>query len=448
MRLAKSLVLLIVLTGSPLFAQLAVQSTDNVLEDGSAFLWVEGEHATELGGDDPAVGYLVVDNVNPIQSIAETADGTPVPKGGIDILPADTNASGGAALLDQLGGGRHTNTATWEVQFAIPATYYLYVHATIFNSDANTSYSNEDSFFLPPAFNMNSREDWIGFEGVDDQGEPMIGDTDQDGWMPVFNNKQVWDLGFPVTHNNTNEDFWDGTFHWMFADYAIESNADGGYVDDYGIAIKYEVKPEDVGVPMTFEISTREHYSAIDGLLFSTSDALLIEYGQEDMDGFFLNPDTGGLPGDYNADGLLTAVDIDTLSDAVSTGLSDSIYDLNNDGSVNADDRVTWVNELRNTYFGDSNLDGEFGTADLVAVFAAGEYEDAIAGNSGWAEGDWNGDGDFNTSDLVTAFEQGGFELGPRGGVAAVPEPNWFAWVALLTGVAVRRMVRQTRSQR
>ncbi|MEZ6119376.1 MAG: hypothetical protein R3C28_22805 [Pirellulaceae bacterium] len=59
---------------------------------------------------------------------------------------------------------------------------------------------------------------------------------------------------------------------------------------------------------------------------------------------------------------------------------------------------------------GDSNRDGRFDSADLVAVFQAGEYEDAIAGNSEWAEGDWNGDGDFNTADLVFAFQAGTYQ--------------------------------------
>ncbi|MEZ6115892.1 MAG: PEP-CTERM sorting domain-containing protein [Pirellulaceae bacterium] len=146
------------------------------------------------------------------------------------------------------------------------------------------------------------------------------------------------------------------------------------------------------------------------------------------------------VPGDYNADSQLTAEDIDTLSTAVRDGLTGSEYDLNGDGSVNDADRTAWVVELRNTYFGDSNLDGEFGTGDLVAVFAAGEYEDTTPGNSGWATGDWNGDGDFNTSDLVTAFGQGGFELGPREAVAAVPEPASFTLLLTgLLGLSLRR---------
>ena len=109
-----------------------------------------------------------------------------------------------------------------------------------------------------------------------------------------------------------------------------------------------------------------------------------------------------GEPCDVNLDGVCDASDIDLLS---------------------GDDRTNWIENLMNTYIGDSNLDGEFNSTDFVVVFSAGEYEDAIAGNSGWADGDWNGDGDFNSSDFVAAFSDGGYEMGPRL-VAAVPEPS------------------------
>ncbi len=138
------------------------------------------------------------------------------------------------------------------------------------------------------------------------------------------------------------------------------------------------------------------------------------------------------VPGDFDGDGQLTATDIDTLSTAVRTGLTESKYDLNSDGAVNDSDREVWVNDLRHTYFGDANLDGEFNSSDFVDVFVQGEYEDTVAGNSGWASGDWNGDANFDSGDFVAAFVAGGYELGPRGGaVAAVPEPTGFV---LLTG--------------
>ena len=288
-----------------------VQDPNNVLADGSAFLVVEAESAAELGGDDPTVGFIVVDKTNPIKS-TDTAV-----KGDLDILPANTNASGGAALLDELGGGRQTNTAIWEVQFAIPATYYLYIHASMYNSDGNTSYGNEDSIFLPPAFNLNSSTDWVGFEGYDEIGDPKTGDHIYDGWMPVFNNKVVMSEGQTSVHNDTNEDFWDGTFHWMFADFAVDSDENGGYIDDYGMAIQYEVTETDVNQVLTFEISNREQYGVIDSLVFSTSNELLVEYPQEKLDEFFIQVGGGGVTGDFNGDGQLTTADIDDLTTAV-----------------------------------------------------------------------------------------------------------------------------------
>ena len=56
---------------------------------------------------------------------------------------------------------------------------------------------------------------------------------------------------------------------------------------------------------------------------------------------------------------------------------------------------------------GDANGDGRFDSADIVAVFAAGEYEDQTPGNSTFDEGDWNGDGDFDSLDIVFAFQAG-----------------------------------------
>ena len=66
---------------------------------------------------------------------------------------------------------------------------------------------------------------------------------------------------------------------------------------------------------------------------------------------------------------------------------------------------------------GDANGDGRFDSSDLVAVFVAGEYEDAIPGNSTFAEGDWNGDGDFDSRDMVYVFQLGTY-------VAAGPSPR------------------------
>jgi hypothetical protein len=73
------------------------------------------------------------------------------------------------------------------------------------------------------------------------------------------------------------------------------------------------------------------------------------------------------------------------------------------------------VRSLLNSVTGDSNLDGVFDSRDLIQVFVAGEYEDAITGNSTWATGDWNCDGEFTTRDFVDLFAEGVFTPNGQG---------------------------------
>ena len=77
-------------------------------------------------------------------------------------------------------------------------------------------------------------------------------------------------------------------------------------------------------------------------------------------------------------------------------------FDLTNDNLVNFGDLVFWVKDpsICNSWIGDSNLDGEFNSADFVGVFQAAEYEDDIVGNSTWATGDWDGNKEFETTDF------------------------------------------------
>jgi len=149
-----------------------------------------------------------------------------------------------------------------------------------------------------------------------------------------------------------------------------------------------------------------------------------------------------GVGGDFDGDGLLTAADLDLLTSEVRRETHDVVYDINFDGFVTPEDRVAWVKDLSNTYFGDSNFDGEFNSTDLVQVFVAAEYEDDLEQNSLWSSGDWNGDGEFNSRDLVTAFQDAGYEKGRRVQVESVPEPCGFAMLfsaVSLFGVLVRR---------
>jgi endoglucanase len=127
------------------------------------------------------------------------------------------------------------------------------------------------------------------------------------------------------------------------------------------------------------------------------------------------------LVGDFDADGDLDAGDLDLLSSIIRQGGGELKADVDANGLIDSQDRIHWINQLKRTYLGDSNLDGEFNSSDLVQVLASGEYEDGVPGNSSWSTGDWNGDADFDTSDFIDGFAAGGYEQGPR--AAAVPEP-------------------------
>ena len=124
------------------------------------------------------------------------------------------------------------------------------------------------------------------------------------------------------------------------------------------------------------------------------------------------------LPGDLNHDALLDLEDLDQLSAAI--GTADAASDLNSDGAVDNLDTHFWVKDLKKTWIGDANLDGEFNSADLVTTLTAGRFE--TNEEATWQEGDWNSDGRFTTTDLVVALSDGGYEQGPRNAVSAVPE--------------------------
>ena len=100
------------------------------------------------------------------------------------------------------------------------------------------------------------------------------------------------------------------------------------------------------------------------------------------------------------------------------------IQRANGDATVDHVDHSVWVKDLKHTWFGDADLNGEFNSGDMLQVFAAGLYEKGRAdewrnvhgAGAGWSEGDWNGDQLFDSGDMVTAFVDGGYEKGQREG--------------------------------
>ena len=159
-------------------------------------------------------------------------------------------------------------------------------------------------------------------------------------------------------------------------------------------------------------------------------------------------------PGDFNANDGLDHTDITALSTRIRKGYlsdpghwPDAMFDVNDDSTVSHEDLRTWVHELRQTWFGDANLDGEFNSGDLISVLAAGKYEATerdlggfIINPASWAEGDWNADGESNSTDLTVALADGGYEQGSRPLAKSVPEPQRTAWlIAGLLACLLRR---------
>ena len=149
--------------------------------------------------------------------------------------------------------------------------------------------------------------------------------------------------------------------------------------------------------------------------------------------------------GDYNGNGTLDAGDLD-LHASEGIANQDLKYDANGDGTVDVEDRVVWTNDLKNTWMGDSDLNGVFDSSDFVLVFGEGRYETGESAT--WGQGDWDGDQKFDSGDFVAAFANGGYEMGEMPGgpnpvTAVVPEPSSMvlALISLLglAGVARRR---------
>ncbi len=136
--------------------------------------------------------------------------------------------------------------------------------------------------------------------------------------------------------------------------------------------------------------------------------------------------------GDFNANDSLDIADLELLQNEHNVNpfwLRDQ-FDLNDDNRRDLTDVAIWVKDLKRTWFGDVDLDGEFNSSDLLMVFESGQFEDDALGNSTWSTGDWNKDGDFTTSDLTLSLQDGGYGAGPRAAVA-VSEPMNMTWLAL-----------------
>jgi hypothetical protein len=154
--------------------------------------------------------------------------------------------------------------------------------------------------------------------------------------------------------------------------------------------------------------------------------------------------------GDFDAGGSLDVADVEALIDKIrgihrsKSFSSGRMFDVNVDGRIDNDDLGYWVNDVKQTGFGDANLDGQFNSGDLIDVFQTSGFEDGIAGNATWSSGDWDADGEFTTSDLLLAFQEGVYEQNAVGSIHAVPEPSAIALSVAATIGALMLIRRRT----
>ncbi len=102
------------------------------------------------------------------------------------------------------------------------------------------------------------------------------------------------------------------------------------------------------------------------------------------------------LPGDFNQDLVLDAIDIDMLSAEVRAATNMPGFDLNGDAVVDDRDRIVWVESLAGTRFGDANMDRVVDEADFD-IWLSHRFQM----DTGWGTADFDGDGatggpDFN----------------------------------------------------
>ena len=143
-------------------------------------------------------------------------------------------------------------------------------------------------------------------------------------------------------------------------------------------------------------------------------------------------PEVTPLPvGDFSMDTLLSDEDIDLLSEQVVMEINTPRFDLNDDGLVNSADRMSWVEELAATSFGDADLNGTVEFADFLQLSANFNQE------TGWAGGDFDGNGTAEFADFLLLSDNFG-----KTAVAAVPEPSaglMLGWMMACVGFAGRR---------
>ena len=160
----------------------------------------------------------------------------------------------------------------------------------------------------------------------------------------------VWDAvffeGVDPPHGDREDTFPDEWVSWDVTD-VVQFWYDGNY-PNYGLAIIGSVNfGDDSGAEIFPQFRTKDFAD------------------EEFWPRLAITFDDASIPGDFDNSGVLDMPDIDLLSAEVRAGGGDLSFDLNSDGQVNQEDRRIWVEDLKQTFFGDSNLDSRVDVGDL-----------------------------------------------------------------------------------
>ena len=136
------------------------------------------------------------------------------------------------------------------------------------------------------------------------------------------------------------------------------------------------------------------------------------------------------LSGDFDGDGELLANDVNLLCAAIRGEANPSEFDLNEDGLVDLTDQRIWVEDVRDTFFGDTDLDGQVSFADFLALSA--NFGDSDAG---WEHGDFDCNAFVEFPDFLQLSANFGSEAAA---IASVPEPNC-SWMLVAIACLFRR---------
>jgi len=149
-----------------------------------------------------------------------------------------------------------------------------------------------------------------------------------------------------------------------------------------------------------------------------------------------------GVPGDFDANNVVNAADIDLL--LAGCGTNNLLYDLDGNGTVDFGDTQVLVRNILDTEMGDINLDGNVDLDDLTIL---GTFY-GVEGEHGWAQGDLDGKGasaDVDLDDLTIFGTYYGSQRSHTTGGSPVPDPPSLL-LAMAGALALVRRRRRTHS--